>query len=63
MWRNILKNTLLGIILLNITSIGIKKFNPDDTGAQTSARNNVEFNQSITSEIGCVMLCVGHDLS
>lgn len=49
MWRNILKNTLLGIILLNITSIGIKKFNPDDTGAQTSARNNVEFNQNVVS--------------
>lgn len=49
MWRNILKNTLLGIILLNITSIGIKKFNPDDTGTQTSTRNNVEFNQNVVS--------------
>jgi len=49
MWRNILRNTLFGIILLSITSIGVKKFNPSEALPETNVRNNVEVNQNVVS--------------
>ena len=49
MWRNILRNTLFGIILLSITSIGVKKFNPSEAIPETNVRNNVEVNQNVVS--------------
>jgi len=49
MWRNILKNTLFGIILLSITSIGVKKFNPSEAIPDTNVINNTEVNQNVVS--------------
>ena len=49
MWRNILKNTLFGIILLSITSIGVKKFNPSEAIPDTNIINNTEVNQNVVS--------------
>ena len=49
MWRNILKNTLFGIILLGITSIGVKKFNPSEAIPDTNTVNNTEINQNVVS--------------
>ena len=49
MWRNILKNTLFGIILLGITSIGVKKFNPSEAIPDTNAVNSTEINQNVVS--------------
>ena len=49
MWRNILKNTLFGIILLSITSIGIKIFNPSEAIPDTNIINNTEVNQNVVS--------------
>jgi len=48
MWRNILRNTLFGLILLSITSIGVKTFNPSDAAIpETNVRNEV--NQNVVS--------------
>ena len=30
MWENILRNTLVGLMILSLTSTGIKNFNPTD---------------------------------
>jgi cell division protease FtsH len=49
MWRNILKNTLFGIILFSITSIGVKKFNPSEAIPDTNIGNNVEVSQNVVS--------------
>ena len=49
MWRNILKNTLFGIILFSITSIGVKKFNPSEALPDTNIGNNTELNQNVVS--------------
>jgi cell division protease FtsH len=49
MWRNILKNTLFGIILFSITSIGVKKFNPSEALPDTNITNNTEVNQNVVS--------------
>ena len=49
MWRNILKNTLFGIILFSITSIGVKKFNPSEAIPDTNISNNTELNQNVVS--------------
>jgi len=49
MWRNILKNTLFGIILFSITSIGVKKFNPSEAIPDTNIGNNTEVNQNVVS--------------
>ena len=49
MWRNILKNTLFGVILLNIISIGVKKFNPTEAIPYTNIINNTEVNQNVVS--------------
>ena len=49
MGRNILKNTLFGIILLSITSIGIKIFNPSEAIPDTNIINNTEVNQNVVS--------------
>ena len=49
MWRNILKNTLFGIILFSITSIGVKKFNPSEAIPDTNIGNNTELNQNVVS--------------
>ena len=43
MWRNILRNTLFGLVVLNIISIGIKNFNP---AKETNVRSNQELNQN-----------------
>ena len=48
MWRNILRNTLFGLILLSITSIGVKTFNPSDAAIpETNVRTEV--NQNVVS--------------
>jgi cell division protease FtsH len=49
MWRNILRNALFGLILLSITSIGIKKFNPSEMTQDTNIRNSGELNQNAVS--------------
>ena len=49
MWRNILKNTLFGIILFSITSIGVKKFNPSEALPDTNVTNNTEVSQNVVS--------------
>ena len=43
MWRNILRNTLFGLGVLNIISSGIKNFNP---AKEINVRNNKELNQN-----------------
>ena len=43
MWRNILRNSLLGLVVLNTISIGIKNFDP---ARQTNVRSNQELNQN-----------------
>ena len=43
MWRNILRNSLLGLVVLNTISIGIKNFNP---AKETNVRSNQELNQN-----------------
>ena len=49
MWRNILRNTLFGLVILSITSIGIKKFNPTDIIQDTNVKSNTELNQNSVS--------------
>ena len=43
MWRNILRNSLFGLVVLNTISIGIKNFNP---AKETNVRSNQELNQN-----------------
>ena len=43
MWRNILKNTLFGLVVLNTVSIGIKTFSPDK---QINIQGNQKLNQN-----------------
>ena len=43
MWRNILRNLLFGLVVLNTISIGIKNFNP---AKETNVRSNQELNQN-----------------
>jgi len=43
MWRNILRNTLFGLVVLNIISIGIKNFNP---AKEINVRSNQELSQN-----------------
>ena len=43
MWRDILRNSLLGLVVLNTISIGIKNFDP---ARQTNVRSNQELNQN-----------------
>lgn len=43
MWRNILRNTLFGLVVLNIISIVIKNFNPDK---EINVRSNPKLNQN-----------------
>ena len=46
MWDNILRNTLLGLVILNLTSIGIKNFNPIDMIPETNVKPNTELNKN-----------------
>jgi len=46
MWDNILRNTLFGLVILNLTSIGIKKFNPTDMIPETNVKPNTELNKN-----------------
>jgi cell division protease FtsH len=43
MWRNILRNTLFGLVVLNVISIGIKNFNPTK---EINVRSNQELSQN-----------------
>jgi len=49
MWRNTIRNILLGILFLSIVSIGIKKFIPNGIINQSVNRNNTELNQNLIS--------------
>ncbi len=49
MWRNISRNILLGILILSITSIGIKKFSSNDISNDSIVRNNNDVNQNLVN--------------
>ena len=50
MWRNIIKNTLLGLIVISLAILGFKKFNYDENLKTSIPTNtNIELNQNIIS--------------
>jgi len=49
MGRNIIRNILLGILILSITTIGIKKLNFEDNPNVTPTKNTSERNQNLIS--------------
>jgi len=49
MWDNLLRSTLFGLVILNLTSIGIKKFNPTDIMPETNRTTNTELNKNSVS--------------
>ena len=52
MWYNILKNTLLGLSILNMTSIGFKISDQNDVVQETDIKSNRELNQNeVSSQI------------
>ena len=52
MWRNILRNTLFGLVILNITSIVIKNFSLAIITTELNIKSNQELNQnSVSSRI------------
>jgi cell division protease FtsH len=49
MWRNIVRNTLFGLILIGLILIGVKQFNPNETGNYPATKPNTEINQNLVS--------------
>ena len=49
MWRNILRNTLFGLVILNITSIVIKNFSLAIITTELNIKSNQELNQNSVS--------------
>ena len=49
MWRNIVRNTLFGLILIGLILIGVKQFNSNETGNYPVTKPNNEFNQNLVS--------------
>ena len=49
MGRNIIRNILLVILILSLSTIGIKKFNFEETSNIVAIKNNPESNQSLIS--------------
>ena len=50
MWRNIIKNTLFGLIILSLAILGFKKFNSNENlNTNIATNNNIELNQNIVS--------------
>jgi len=49
MWRNIVRNTLFGLILISLILIGVKQFNPNETGNYPATKPNTEINQNLVS--------------
>jgi len=50
MWRNIIKNTLFGLIIISLVILGFKKFNSNENFTSDLSNNNtIELNQNIVS--------------
>nr|YP_009028924.1 cell division protein FTSH [Coscinodiscus radiatus]AGH28468.1 cell division protein FTSH [Coscinodiscus radiatus] len=50
MWRNIIKNTLFGLIIISLVILGFKKFNSNENFTNDLSNNNtIELNQNIVS--------------
>ena len=49
MWRNIIRNTIVGLIVVSITIIGVKKFYVTDLNNSTTAKTNIESTQNVVS--------------
>ena len=49
MWRNIIRTTLVGLIVATITIIGVKKFNFNDMNIPATAKTNIESTQNVVS--------------
>ena len=50
MWRNIIKNTLFGLIIISLVILGFKKFNSNENFTNDLPNNNtIELNQNIVS--------------
>ena len=49
MWRNIIRNTLFGLIFAGLVLLGVKQFNSNETINPSTAKSNTEFNQNLVS--------------
>ena len=49
MWENILRNTLVGLMILSLTSTGIKNFNPTDMMPEANVKSKIELNKNSVS--------------
>ena len=43
MWRNIIKNTLFGLIIISLVILGFKKFNSNENFTNDLSNNNSPF--------------------
>ena len=49
MWKNIVRNTLFGLIIISLVIIGIKKFNLNELNEENVTKSNVELTQNFVS--------------
>jgi len=49
MWRNIIRNTLFGLIFAGLVLLGVKQFNSNEAINPSTAKSNTEFNQNLVS--------------
>ena len=49
MWKNIVRNTLFGLIIISLVIIGIKKFNLNELNEENVTKSNVELAQNFVS--------------
>lgn len=49
MWRNIIRNTLFGLIFAGLVLLGVKQFNSNETINPSTAKSNTEVNQNLVS--------------
>lgn len=49
MWRNIIRNTLFGLIFAGVVLLGVKQFNSNETINPSTVKSNTEFNQNLVS--------------